>query len=600
MNKLNKHIRYQDQAQQAHHYIKTSDPVAAFSAFSAQENTREDLHENTRAALTLLLGPDTEHATRVRAVRRLARQGPAILPLLLSTLSNAQEITAPSWPWWPPQYEHCSRLLFHLAQKAQVRLDLLLQHPALHTPAGPVLWICVIEATNLHVEENYEALLCEGLQSPWMTVRYAASMALATRASRETLTPSTLALLKEHQGEWEAYQIRLTVSYALLISGESSGIEVLTQLADVAAPEEVRRAAAFILATEIALPLSETQQERLAQQLLSLLYDFNAEIALLAARALRHIKLPSTVQTLGAMLRDSVPQVQQHVLAALEEMARRPPLRSLIVQQGLLTDIVPFLRSAQAELRRQACYTLVAIGGEYVTAVLGTVLLTDDHPGYLEALESLRLLPDALRATTRSKITRWLLHSLHHPDEEVQITILDSLTYLLWRARTQGQKRIWHALSADILDDGRTGELLHNASPLVRQRTVELLGLLDPTHQQVPFLHMQMRPLLHHDPNSHVRSSVAMVYGEVMLHQALPDLLQALLDTDETVAESAFSALERMVVYNASLITYIARELSYYHTEDATQRSSLTQHACNALKKWSQAERHKKHLHSPA
>src|SRR5581483_10409492 len=72
---------------------------------------RQTHKESVQAALTLLLGPETEYSMRVRAVRRLAKQGPAILPVLLSTLSSFPAITVPAWPWWPPQYEHCARLL---------------------------------------------------------------------------------------------------------------------------------------------------------------------------------------------------------------------------------------------------------------------------------------------------------------------------------------------------------------------------------------------------------------------------------------------------------------------------------------------------------
>lgn len=38
--------------------------------------------ERVLAALALLLGPETDYHLRVRATRRLARQGPALLPLL--------------------------------------------------------------------------------------------------------------------------------------------------------------------------------------------------------------------------------------------------------------------------------------------------------------------------------------------------------------------------------------------------------------------------------------------------------------------------------------------------------------------------------------
>ena len=49
-----------------------------------------------QAALALILGPETEYQTRVRATRRLMKQGSAILPLVLNTLSKYPEITDPS------------------------------------------------------------------------------------------------------------------------------------------------------------------------------------------------------------------------------------------------------------------------------------------------------------------------------------------------------------------------------------------------------------------------------------------------------------------------------------------------------------------------
>jgi HEAT repeat protein len=582
--------RHMHQEQQSHQYMPPPDSTSTLSYHPHQESTC--------VALALLLSPDTEYATRARAVRRLARQGPAVLPLFLVTLSNTPEITSPEWPWWPPQYEHCGRLLLHLCQKAHLRLDEVLQHPALPSPAGPVLWVCVIEAANLLPDADYEALLRKGLESPWMTVRYAAAMALATRASRTALTPTTIELLKVHQQDREDFPIRLTASYALLTSGESTGIEMLIQFLDLTLSEEVRRAASFILATEIALPLSAAQQEQLAYQLLCALRDPNTEIALLAARALRHVTLPSTLHALRCMLNECDSLIQQHVLAALEEMARRPPLRTLMIQQALPACIVPFLRADNAELRRQASYTLVAIGGEFATAVLGTAILTHNHPGYIEALESLRLLPDALRTPTRAKITRWLLLSLDQPIEDVQITVLNSLIYLVWRARTHGQKRTWQALSADVWDYESISTLLYNSSPVVRQRTVELLGVLEGSHPQASHLYTQMRGLLHADPDSGVRCSVATMYGEIMAQWAIPDLIQALLDPDEYVAEKAFTALERLVSFNTPVIMYVARELSHYSTVNNIQRGMLAQHAHAAVRKWNQSEGGKKYLHS--
>src|SRR6266567_1140759 len=141
---------------------------------SAQQ--RETVH----AALALLLGPETDEHIRVRATRRLAKQGARILPLLLVTLSNYPEITTPSWPWWPPQYEHCARLLVALSHTTQVEIEDLLQHPALEQHAGPVLWVSIIESVRLLVRENHEELLCRGLEMPWAIVRNAATFVLAT------------------------------------------------------------------------------------------------------------------------------------------------------------------------------------------------------------------------------------------------------------------------------------------------------------------------------------------------------------------------------------------------------------------------------------
>src|SRR5712692_5143886 len=119
--------------------------------------------EGSLVALALLLGPETEYQARVRATQLLTNQGPTVLPLLLTTLSTHPEITTPPWPWWPPQYEHCSRLLLHLADNAQLSLEALLQHPSIQQSPGPVLWASVIEAAGLVSHTHYEPLLCHGL-----------------------------------------------------------------------------------------------------------------------------------------------------------------------------------------------------------------------------------------------------------------------------------------------------------------------------------------------------------------------------------------------------------------------------------------------------
>ena len=124
---------------------------------------RQTQKETIQAAMALVLGSDTAQHLRVRAAQKLARQGLAILPLLLNTLNKYPEITMPAWPWWPPQYEQCSRLLHHLCKEAQLEPTELLQHPAVQQPIGPVLWISILEATEHNAKKNDESLLIQGL-----------------------------------------------------------------------------------------------------------------------------------------------------------------------------------------------------------------------------------------------------------------------------------------------------------------------------------------------------------------------------------------------------------------------------------------------------
>jgi HEAT repeat protein len=559
--------------QVAHHSIPASTP------YIVQQYTHQ---ESSRAALTLLLGSDTEYTMRIRATRRLARQGASIVPLFLTTLSSAPEITSPAWPWWPPQYEHCSRLLLYLCQKVSLPLESVLQHSALPGPAGPVLWVCVMEAAGLMPHADHEALLCAGLETPWPTVRYAAAMALATRAGKVPLSSEAIAQLKQHQSSEEAFHVQLTASYALLNCGESAGIEALMRLLDLTLPEEVRHAAAFVLATEFPLALSHEQQEQLARLLLLTLHDPCTEIALLAARALRHITLPLPVHVLCTMLECQDVALQLRVLTALEELAHTTAQRRLMLHVALPAQLVPLLRSDIAELRRQACYTLVALGGEYVMAVLGTIILTDNSPAYLDVIESLRLLPEALHASPRTRLLRWLLLCLEHEAEDVQTTALDSLTHLLWRARTHGQKRVWHELSQRLFASGQLESLLHNPNAPVRQRTAELLSVLYHAHARAAFCYQQLYFLLQHDPEASVRSSIAHVCAEMQEPAAIPNLMCALLDPSERVAEAALSALERMVDMQPSLIPYVVRELCLC----ADGQSTLYRQAQAALKRW--------------
>src|SRR5690348_17128697 len=110
---------------------------------------RGSQRENVQAALALLLGPETADDVRQRALRRLSRYGADILPLVLTALSNYPESRTPEWPGWPPQYKLCARLLLSLSQATHLSLEEVLQHPAVQTKRGPVLWTTIIEASEL-------------------------------------------------------------------------------------------------------------------------------------------------------------------------------------------------------------------------------------------------------------------------------------------------------------------------------------------------------------------------------------------------------------------------------------------------------------------
>ncbi|MBV9713198.1 MAG: HEAT repeat domain-containing protein, partial [Ktedonobacteraceae bacterium] len=555
--------------------------------------------ECTRAALALLLGPETEYHMRVRAARRLARQGTEVLPILLKTLSTYPEITSPAWPWWPPQYEHCSRLLIYLSQRAQLGLEDLLHHPA-SQPAGPVLWASVMEATGLLPHANYEALLCQGLRSPWITVRYAAAMALATKADKVALQKYTIEQLLLRQLQDEALQVQLTIAYALLNSEESRGVDALMQFMHLSMPAEIRKAATFILATEVPVSLSTTQRERLTEHLLHALQDTYTDLALHAAHALSRIAHPSALPAVLKLLDTSNPQTQIVVLTALEEMARHTTMRSTMRRLSLPARVLLFLRSEVPEVRRQASYTLAACGGEYVAAVLGTIVQCRDHPGHVEAIDSLRLLQGVLRAPIRMNVVRWLLRVLAQPEEEIQITALDSLAYLLWQARTHGQKQATSDITQELLREGTVVHLLNNNSAWVRQRSIELLGMLGDSVATAPHLYGRLLHLLYRDNDSGVRACVAYICGQLGGRWAIPGLLQTLLDPDEHVARTALNALSRIATEDDIIVLYVIKELTHLSSPDTDTPHPLTEAGKMALKKWRQAVKKgsRKKLHS--
>lgn len=537
-------------------------------------------------ALALLLGPETDQHLRVRATRRLARQGLAILPQLLTTLSNYPEITTPAWPMWPPQYKYCSHLLIYFCRKGKLCLEELLQHPSLHQSPGPVLWISTIEAAELLIDDDYEELFRQGLATPWATVRYAAAMALATRASRTVLQTASITALSAHQHEDEALPVRLTASYALLNSGKSAGLEMLLHLTHALIPGEIRKAAVFVIATALPTDLTPAQREQLASHFLGLLQDSDSELSHYAAQALGKIALPSLLPLLGAMLNEERPQRSIAALLALEELAQQLPIRHHMLQQALPARILPLLKAETRELRLQASYTLAACGGEYVMAVFGSIMLNQEHPAYIEVIEGLRQLHGVLRSPTRMIVVRWLLLALSQTQEEVRIAALDSLSHLLWQARKRGARQAWHDISNGLILDGTILQLLRAESSWVRQCIIELLAMLGSQIAQLDDVQARLPQLLLNDSDSGVRACVAYTCGQIEARWAIPDLILALLDSNEYVAQTALHALRQVATPDDAIVVYVLTELAHYLKSEHERLQTLAKEAQALLKKW--------------
>lgn len=518
--------------------------------------------EQVLAEIILLLGADTDYQKRIRASQRLARAGPDILPLLLHTLHTYPEIHAPAWPWWPPQYEQISRLLIQSSQQARLSLEDLLNAPYLSQPPGPVLWTSVMEAAGLLPHIDYDPLLRAGLHAPWWTVRYAAATAVANRAAHISLCPEMRQELYQLQSSDPEIPVRLAASCALLRCADSNGLEAPIQLLQAAVASEIRKATLFMLATELPIPLVPEQKQRLAELLLQCLQDEDQQIALHAARALKSVASPNTLPELDRLLDNPCPHTRISTLVAFEELAGRKTMRYAIQQQLIPKHIGALLQAQEPEVRRQACCTLATLGGEYATAVLGTIILDDLHPAHLEAIEALRLLPEVQRPSILARVMRWLLHGLAQPIEIVQVCALDSLSYLIWQARAQRRRAVLQTITQELQESGSIFQLLASASAWVRQRTVELLSLLD---SQLYTQRATLLEMLHHDIDSGVRACIVHTLGQASALWAIPDLLQALSDSDEYVAEAALDALGNMRLLDDALIVYAVKELAAYH-----------------------------------
>lgn len=546
-------------------------------AFSLQQAQREHI----LAAIVLLLGPDTDYAKRLRAAQRLARVGADVLPLLLQALHTHPEIVTPFWPWWPPQYEQIGRLLIQLSQSARLSLADLLHAPYLPQPPGPVLWTSVIEAMGQLPHAEYEPQLRESLEAPWWTVRYAAAMAIANRAVYISLHPATREALYYCQHNDPAIHVRLVAACALLRCADSSGLEVLSATLETPATTTVRRAALFILATELPVPMEPARKNHLTELLLHCLEDEDQQIALYAARALRHTSSSHTLPELARLLGAERAQTRLAALLALEEMASRKTLRYALQQQQFPKRIAPLLSEPEAEIRRQASYTLATIGGEYAAAMLGLSIMNNLHPAHLEAIEALRLLPDIQRPPILTRVMRWLQHALTQPIDQIQVRALDALSSLIWQAHARHQHAQLKLIFQKLQQGGCLFQLLASPNAGVRRRIVELLALLDP---QLTAQRTTLVEILHHDLDSSVRGCLAHTLGQTVALWAVPDLILALLDSDEQVAESALAALSALPLPENALVRSAIQEIAAYNLP--LEQLTTRRHLAHAARVW--------------
>ena len=545
---------------------------------------RQTQKETIQAALALVLGSDTAQHLRVRAAQKLARRGLAILPLLLSTLNKYPEIPMPAWPWWPPQYEQCSRLLYHLCKEAQMEPAALLQHPAVQQPIGPVLWISILEAAGHNTQQNNESLLLQGLTTPWTTVRYTAALALA-QSCHTPLQPATRARLNDHLDNNEAFPVRLAAAYALIQSRDENGHAALICLMDESVPLEVRKAVLFILATEPPIHFPLPQYEHLITLLLHALHHTDDDIVQYASHALSKVAQTNTLPKLLDNLETARVPVQIAILTTLEELTQQKNMRKAMRQRNIPAHILSLCQSSNPELRHQACYTLAACGGDYAVAALGTLVLNPHHPCHLSAIESLRQLQGVLRAPRRESVIRWLLHGLLSPSEEVQVTALSTLRALLWQAHNHQRTQARYAIEREILADGTVLQLLDAPGAWIRQQAAELLMLLEhccDSGQQLPSF---LEHTLLNDSDSKVRACIASTSGQLMARWAIPGLIQTLLDTDEQVAQTALHALIHMMTSEDTIILAALAELAAcpYEVYPVAQEARLF------LKKWHKA-----------
>jgi HEAT repeat protein len=220
-------------------------------------------------------------------------------------------------------------------------------------------------------------------------------------------------------------------------------------------------------------------------------------------------------------------------------------------------------------------------------------LLNKEHPGHKEATEAIRLLRNALHAPTRTRVAGWLLQALLHTQvhsqdddkeqEELQITALDSLAFLAWQAQKRSRKQALLDISLEVFRDDLPLRLLSSQSAWVRQRTIELLGLLVQHPQSVQ---SQLVHILRLDEDSGVRACCAYTLGQLADRSVIPDLLYSLLDPDTSVAETALHTLGRLATADDIIVVAAMRELALYDYTTKQKKERLAWIALKRLKQW--------------
>lgn len=550
---------------------------------------RNHQQESIQAALARLLGPETSQRVRMRSVRRLVKQGPAALPCILTTLNLYPEICTPTWPDWPPQYSYCGRLLHQFSLLTSLSLQELLQHPTLHSQAGPVLWTGIIEAIELQNHTDYQDLLCQGLTTPWETVRYAAAMALATQADQRHLTQTTCWMLQQCLVVSETHPVRLAATYALLSVGDYNSLDSLVRLIQLECPTEVRKAALFLLAHTLRGRIPARWYDRIIEQVIEAMHDPDQALALQAAETCGSITDDTIIPTLASMLDEDAPDLQMVVLHTLEHAASSGTLRKKILQSGLLARIIHLCSSQLPPVRLKACCTLAIYGGEYSTSALATMLYDQSHPAHLHAIESIPMLRGALHTPLRRNVLRWLFKLLTAPFEATRAITLDSIALLL-KKNHRYRKNAWHELCQELVLHGYLTHLLHDPASWVRQRAIEILPTLGNYFDALPDLRPTLEHLLLYDEDSSVRACAAYACGTVSATWAIPYLIKALLDSNIYVAQTALHTLEQLASPDDPIVVYVLYELAHAQEKDEPGQE-LVQEARQLLQKWQRTDR---------